>query len=125
MPIGAVGGFADAVGGGGWGPVVTSSLVGAGGKVRSVIGTVNAAEFLVTVAISASFLAALLTGHWEEAGALASYGTAVAGLILGGVLAAPLAGYVVRIMPRRPLTAIVGLLVVSLSAWQLASILGW
>lgn len=117
-PLGATGGFLDAIGGGGWGPVVTSSLVGAGGAPRQVIGTVNAAEFLLTVSISAAFLAALLTGHWEDAYKLADLGEAVLGLVIGGVLAAPLAGYLVRIVPARTLMAMVGTLVVGLSLWQ-------
>jgi uncharacterized membrane protein YfcA len=66
VPLGGVGGFLDAVGGGGWGPVVTSTLIGAGGQPRYVIGTVNAAEFLVTLAISASFVIALLTGTGKK-----------------------------------------------------------
>jgi uncharacterized membrane protein YfcA len=118
MPLGGVGGFLDAIGGGGWGPIVTSSLIGAGGQPRYVIGTVNAAEFTVTLAISVSFVVALLTGHWEEAGALADSFGAVAGLIAGGVIAAPLAGLAVRIVPARPLTGFVGSLVVVLAAVQ-------
>lgn len=66
VPLGVTGGFVDAVGGGGWGPVVTTTLVGAGGQPSYVIGTVNTAEFLLTAAVSAAFLAALLTGHWED-----------------------------------------------------------
>ena len=67
-PIGVVGGFADAAGGGGWGSTVTSTLVGAGKEPRMAVGTANAAEFFVTVAVSAAFLVALLTGRWDEAG---------------------------------------------------------
>jgi hypothetical protein len=101
-PLGFVGGFVDAVGGGGWGPVVTTTLVGAGGEPRDVIGTVNTAEFLLTAAVSATFVVALVTGHWEDAGDLTQNATAVAGLIIGGLCAAPLAGYVVkRISPAR------------------------
>lgn len=117
-PLGLAGGFMDAVGGGGWGPVVTTSLLGAGGRPREMIGTVNTAEFFLTTAISAGFLAALLTGHWEEAGDLWRYGQAVAGLIVGGVLAAPLAGVVVKTVPARPMTVAVGVLVVVLAVYQ-------
>lgn len=123
VPVGAVGGFADAVGGGGWGPVVTSSLIGAGGEARSVIGSVNTAEFFVTVAVSAGFLAAALTGHWEDAGSVTGQATAIGGLIVGGVLAAPLAGYAVRVLPRRVLTAGVGALILGLSLSQLLPLL--
>lgn len=124
-PLGAVGGFFDAIGGGGWGPTVTTTLVGAGDEPRRSIGTANAAEFFVTSAISATFLAAMLTGHWEEADGLAEHAFAVAGLILGGLLAAPLAGFVVRIAPVRILTFAVGILVVLVAGYQSARLFGW
>lgn len=98
--------------------------LGAGGQPRYVIGTVNAAEFLVTLAISVSFVVALLTGHWEEAGALTEHAAAVGGLIAGGVIAAPLAGLAVKLIPTRPLTGIVGALVLALAAFQAVQILG-
>jgi uncharacterized membrane protein YfcA len=83
-----------------------------------MIGTVNTAEFFLTAAVSAAFLTALLTGHWEEAGGLITYAWAVGGLILGGVIAAPLAGYVTRILPQRALMVAVGLLIVVLAIYQ-------
>jgi hypothetical protein len=122
-PLGAVGGFFDAVGGGGWGPVVTTGLVGTGGSPREMIGTVNTVEFFLTAAVSASFVVALLTGHWDEAGDLMTYVWAVAGLIVGGVAAAPLAGFVTRAVPARPLTALVGVLIVSLAIYQTARLI--
>ena len=88
--LGAAGGFMDAVGGGGWGPIVTTGLLGAGAAPRYVIGTVNASEFLITLAVSLTFLITLLTGHWAEAGDLISNLAAVAGLVVGGLFAAPL-----------------------------------
>lgn len=124
-PLGLVGGFFDAIGGGGWGPTVTTTLVGSGDDPRRSIGTANTAEFFVTSAISATFLVALLTGHWEEAEGLAEHAMAVAGLILGGLLAAPLAGFVVRIAPVRILTFAVGGLVVAVAAYQTARLMGW
>lgn len=124
-PLGAAGGFLDAAGGGGWGPIVTSSLIGSGQEPRFAIGTVNAAEFLVTVAISASFVIALVTGHWTEAEGLATHAWAVGGLIAGGVVAAPIAGYITRFVPVRPLTTIVGVLVIGLAIYQLARLVGW
>jgi uncharacterized protein len=123
MPLGAVGGFADAVGGGGWGPVVTTGLIGSGGAPRQVIGTVNTVEFFLTVAVSAAFLTALLTGHWEDAGDLSTHAAAVAGLIVGGLLAAPLAGYAVRWIPQRQLMFAVGALVVALAVYQTSRLL--
>lgn len=117
-PMGAVGGFMDAAGGGGWGPVVTTGLVGTGGVPRDVIGTVNTAEFFLTAAVSAAFLTALLTGHWEDAGDLTKYGWAVGGLIVGGVLAAPLAGYVTKVLPQRVLMVMVGSLITLVAVYQ-------
>ncbi|MFN3513393.1 MAG: sulfite exporter TauE/SafE family protein [Phenylobacterium sp.] len=123
-PLGGVGGFLDAVGGGGWGPTVTSALVGAGGDPRTSIGTANTAEFFVTSAISASFLAALLSGHWSEAEGFTTHAASVAGLIVGGLMAAPLAGLVVKAIPARPLTIAVGLLVLGLAGYQTARLTG-
>jgi uncharacterized membrane protein YfcA len=120
LPLGVVGGFMDAVGGGGWGPTVTSTLVGSGASARIAIGTVNTAEFFVTVAISATFVWALATGHWTEAEGILDHAWAVGGLIVGGVFAAPLAGWITRIVPVRALTWIVGVLVVLLAGYQAA-----
>ena len=117
-PLGAVGGFMDAVGGGGWGPVVTTGLVGTGGAPREMIGTVNTVEFFLTAAVSAAFLTALLTGHWAEADGLATYAWAVAGLVVGGVAAAPLAGYAVTILPQKYLMVAVGTLITLLAVYQ-------
>lgn len=123
-PLGAAGGFFDATGGGGWGPIVTTTLLGAGERPRYAIGTVNTAEFFVTVTISASFVLSFVTGHWRDAGDLAQHGAAVAGLVAGGVLAAPLAGYVVKIMPVRVLGILVGSLILALSGYQMAKYFG-
>lgn len=120
LGLGSVGGFADAVGGGGWGPVVTTGLIGNGGAPRETIGTVNTVEFVLTAAVSASFLAALVSGHWEEAEGLIAYGRAVAGLIVGGLVAAPFAGYAVRIIPQRRLMVMVGGLICALAVYQAA-----
>lgn len=117
-PLGLVGGFCDATGGGGWGPTVTSALVGSGTEPRYSIGTVNTAEFFVTVAISVAFVTALLTGHWENADGLMDHAAAVAGLVVGGVLAAPLAGWVTRLVPVRIFTWLVGFLVLFLCLYQ-------
>ncbi|MFC3077526.1 sulfite exporter TauE/SafE family protein [Phenylobacterium terrae] len=123
-PLGLVGGFLDAVGGGGWGPTVTTAMVGVGAEPRVSIGTANTAEFFVTSTISAAFLAALLSGHWEQAEGLTSHAASVAGLIFGGLLAAPLAGFIVRILPVRVLTYAVGIVVVGLAGYQTARLAG-
>lgn len=118
VPLGVVGGFLDASGGGGWGPVVTSTLLGRGHAPRFAIGSVNAAEFFVTLAISATFVWALASGRFAFASGWQGAGAAVGGLILGGVIAAPLAGYVAKAVPARWLLGAVAVLVLGLSVWQ-------
>lgn len=124
MPLGLVGGFLDAVGGGGWGPVVTSSLVASGGGARHTIGTVSAAEFFVTLSISATFVIAIFTGSWLEGKDLAGHAWAVAGLICGGIVAAPLAAYVVKIIKQRTLMIMVGALILLVAGFQTARLIG-
>lgn len=124
-PLGLGGGFLDAAGGGGWGPIVTTGLLGFGGTPRFVIGTVNASEFLITLSVSLTFLFALLSGHWQEAGELTQNLAAVAGLVLGGLLGAPLAGFVVRKMHETLLLRLVGCLIILLAGWQTAELLDW
>ena len=123
FPLGLVGGFFDAVGGGGWGPVVTSTLLGSGADPRKAIGTTNAAEAFVAAAVSAAFLAALVSGHWETDD-LAQHLWSVLGLIAGGVVAAPLAGWMTKVLPIRALTWIVGLVVTGLAIWQAVVLFG-
>lgn len=118
VPLGLVGGFLDASGGGGWGPIVTSTLLGRGHAPRYVIGSVNTAEFFVTVAISAAFLWAFLTGRFELEGGAAMAAASFGGLVLGGIIAAPLAGYVTKMAPARLLLGAAALLVIALSIWQ-------
>jgi uncharacterized membrane protein YfcA len=117
FPLGFVGGFFDAIGGGGWGPIVTSTLMGGGAEPRQAIGTTNTAEFFMAVAVSAAFLTALITGHWQTTG-LTDHIWSVGGLITGGVVAAPIAGWATKHIPLRPLTWLVGLLVTGLAMWQ-------
>lgn len=108
IPLGLVGGFFDAIGGGGWGPIVTSTLVANGNHPRYAIGSVNSAEFFVTVAESITFffaLGGLLFQHWEK----------IIGLMIGGVLAAPLAAWVCKKLPHHILMILVGILIVVLS----------
>jgi uncharacterized protein len=108
-PLGLVGGFLDAIGGGGWGPMVTSTLIGSGHAPRKVIGSVNAAEFFITIAVATTFFIELGTAHVEH----------IAPLIIGGVLAAPFGAYVVRYVPPHALMAVVGALVSALALFQL------
>jgi hypothetical protein len=112
-PIGLFGGFLDAVGGGGWGPIVTTNLIVRGESPRHVIGTVNLAEFFVTSAVSATFM---------FAGGLAFHKMTL-GLLIGGVVAAPLAAYLVRFIPEKRLMLLVGGLIVATSLYQLWTLL--
>jgi uncharacterized membrane protein YfcA len=113
-PLGLVGGFLDAIGGGGWGPLVTSTLIGSGHAPRRVIGSVNAAEFFVTIAVATTFFIELGMAHIEH----------IAALIVGGLLAAPLGGYIVRHVNQHALMAVVGVLVSALALFQLVKSIG-
>jgi uncharacterized membrane protein YfcA len=114
-PVGAGGGFLDAIGGGGWGPIVTSTLVARGEEPRHAVGSSSLAEFLVTAAISATFLATL---------DFAAYGRVVLGLIIGGALAAPLAGWFCRVLPQRVLLGAVAVVVGGLATHGLVRLAG-
>lgn len=103
------GGFVDSVGGGGWGPVVTSTLVSSGHDPRTTIGSVNFAEFFLTFATAAGFTLLAVEGTWPV----------VAGLVVGGMFAAPFAALLVRKIDPRVLLVIVGVLITCLSAWNL------
>jgi len=106
-PLGFVAGFLDAAGGGGWGPISTPTLLTSGRmEPRKVIGTVDTSEFVVAVCASLGFFYALSFSEvpWQV----------VAALLAGGVVAAPIAAYVVRILPTRILgTAVGGLILVT------------
>ena len=99
MPLGLIGGFLDAAGGGGWGPVVTSNLLVQCASPRRVIGTVNTAEFFLTVTISATFILAL---GWE------AFTTATIGLLIGGVIAAPIGAVMAKRVNADLLLTMVG-----------------
>ena len=103
------GGFVDAVGGGGWGPVVTSTLVGTGNDPRTTIGSVNFAEFFLTLATAATFTILANEATW----------LVVAGLVLGGLFAAPFAALLCRRLHARMLLCLVGILITALSAYNL------
>lgn len=109
-PLGLLGGFLDAAGGGGWGPIVTSNLMVQGAPPRHTIGTVNAAEFFLTVTISATFIAAL---GWE------AITKATFGLLIGGVLAAPLGAFVAKRMEADRILLLVGFVLIATSGFGL------
>jgi hypothetical protein len=101
-PLGLIGGFLDAAGGGGWGGIVTSNLLVQGSNPRKTIGTVNTAEFFLTFTISATFLATL---GWE------AFTVATTGLLIGGVVAAPFGAWIAKkVNPDRLLTFVGALL---------------
>jgi uncharacterized membrane protein YfcA len=115
-PLGLIGGFIDASGGGGWGPVTTSTLVASGRlSARTTIGTVNAAELLVALAASAGFLIELggEEVRWDITGAM----------LLGGVLAAIPAAWMVRHIEERTLGIAVGALILLLSVDSVLSLI--
>jgi uncharacterized membrane protein YfcA len=123
-PLGATGGFLDAAGGGGWGPIVTTGLLGFGGTPRYVVGTVSISEFLITLSVSVAFVLAVVTGRWEDAGELTEHFSAVAGLVVGGLFAAPLAGFMVKSLREKMLLRLIGMLIVLLAGWQTTEQLG-
>jgi uncharacterized membrane protein YfcA len=111
-PLGLVAGFVDATGGGGWGPVGTPAILASGRmEPRKVIGSIDTSEFLVALAASLGFLLALgsqgINALW------------VAGLLLGGLIAAPIAAWLVRHIPPRLLGALVGGIIVLTNARSL------
>ena len=114
--LGFFAGLLDASGGGGWGPVATSTLLARGGQARTTIGTVNAAEFVVTLAVSITFLLSMGL----------QYLNIVAGLLIGGMMAAPLAAVLVKRVKERWVLVAVGVLVLSISLYQIGgAVRGW
>ncbi|MFQ6600822.1 sulfite exporter TauE/SafE family protein [Flavobacterium sp. C3NV] len=107
------GGFMDAVGGGGWGPIVTSTLLGRGRNPRYTIGSVNAAEFAISFASGITFMLFGGIHGWQV----------IIGLILGGVIAAPVGAYLVNKIKRKPMMVAVGILIILLSLKTLSKLL--
>lgn len=112
-PLGFIGALADTIGGGGWGPIVTTNLLFRGNEPARTIGSVNAAEFFVTTAASVVFFMTMGFAHW----------VVIVGLAAGGVLAAPLAAWTCRKIPPKPLMFVVGTLVIGLSLFNLSRLL--
>lgn len=115
-PLGYIAGFTDAVGGGGWGPVATTTLVANNVKPNEAIGSVNLAEFFVTTAETIAFI--LLLGpenfNW----------LIVIGLIIGGLICAPVSAWVCRKLPHKVLGVLVGSVVMILSARMILKFVG-
>ncbi|OMQ10953.1 sulfite exporter TauE/SafE family protein [[Flexibacter] sp. ATCC 35103] len=111
--LAAFGGFMDSVGGGGWGPIVTSTLLGRGRNPRYTIGSVNAAEFAISFASGITFMLFGGIHGWQV----------IIGLILGGVIAAPIGAYLVNKIKRKPMMVAVGILIILLSLKTLSKLL--
>ena len=114
-PLGLIGGFLDAAGGGGWGPVVTSNLLIQGAEPRKVVGTVSAAEFFLTIAVSAAFIYHL---------GLADVAGATLGLLIGGVAAAPLGAFAAKRFAPKHMLILVGVGLTLTSAYGVAKAWG-
>ena len=109
-PLGLIGGFLDAAGGGGWGPIVTSNLLVQGVEPRQTIGTVNTAEFFLTTVISLTFIVTI---------GLEAFTIATIGLIIGGLLAAPLGAVLAKRIPAKRLLYMVGTVLTLTSLYSL------
>lgn len=110
-PLALLGGFVDAVGGGGWGPVVTSTLIGSGRQPRYTIGSVNTAEFFIAAAGAGMFTLMIGIDNWNV----------VVGILIGGVLASPFAAYVCGKVNPKTLMLIVGIVIITLSLRNIIS----
>lgn len=108
-PLGFFGGLLDSIGGGGWGPVVTSNIIHRGKTPQLTIGTVNTAEFFVTFFSTGVFLFFLGLEGWKT----------ILGLILGGVIAAPIGAYLLRFVKPRQLMFLVGVVIILTSCYSI------
>jgi uncharacterized protein len=109
-PLGFIGGFLDAAGGGGWGPVVTSNLLIQGSSPRMTVGTVNTTEFFLTTAVSITFITQI---------GFEAFTAATLGLLIGGLLAAPFGAYLAKRIPPQRLMLMVGVILTMTSLFSL------
>lgn len=100
-----LGGSMDAIGGGGWGPIVSSTLIARGRHPKYTIGSVNLTEFFVSLASSVTFITLIGFSHWQV----------IVGLILGGMVAAPIAASLSRRLPIKTMMILVGIVVIVVS----------
>jgi uncharacterized membrane protein YfcA len=112
-PLGFFGALVDAIGGGGWGPIVASTLIVRGNDTRTTVGSVASAEFFVTLAASVTFLLTIGLSYWNV----------ILGLAIGGAIAAPIGAYACRHVPAKPMMFIVGLVIIALSVRVLVAYL--
>lgn len=103
------GGYLDSIGGGGWGPIVSSTLIASGRHPKYTIGSVNLTEFFVSLASSLTFFTVIGLGYWQV----------IAGLILGGVVAAPIAARLANKLPVKSMMIMVGIVIIVVSLRQI------
>lgn len=103
--LGLFGGFIDAVGGGGWGSIVLSSLIAGGRNARFSLGTVKLTRFFIAMTSSVLFMSILKSAHWE----------AIAGLVIGSALASPIAARVSNRISVKSIMVAVGIIVIGVS----------
>lgn len=103
--LAVAGGTLDSIGGGGWGPIVSSTLIARGRHPRYTIGSVNLTEFFVSLASSLAFISLIGFSHWQV----------ILGLILGGMVAAPIAASLSRRLPVKTMMILVGIVVIVVS----------
>ncbi len=111
--LGLFGAFFDVIGGGGWGPIVTSNLIDKGKSPREIIGTVNTAEFFITFASTGIFIFLVGIDSWKI----------ILGLILGGVVAAPIGAYLIKFIQPKTLLRLVGVLIIITNLYNLYKVL--
>jgi siroheme synthase-like protein len=109
FPLAFIGGLCDSIGGGGWGPIVSSTLIAGGRNARYTIGSVNLTEFFVALASSLTFITIIGLTHWMI----------IAGLVIGGVIAAPIAAYLSNKIPTKTIMILVGIVVIIVSLKRL------
>jgi siroheme synthase-like protein len=105
IPVAAAGGFLDSVGGGGWGPIVTTSLIAGGRNLRYAVGSSHLAKFFVALVSTITFITVLGLHHWQI----------IFGLVIGGMLAAPISIYLSNKIPIKAGLILVGSLVIAVS----------
>ncbi|RXK47085.1 sulfite exporter TauE/SafE family protein [Aquirufa rosea] len=104
-----LGGYLDSIGGGGWGPIVSSTLIASGRHPKYTIGSVNLTEFFVSLASSLTFFTVIGLGYWQV----------IIGLILGGVIAAPIAARLANKLPVKTMMILVGMVIIIVSLRQI------
>ncbi|NGY80936.1 sulfite exporter TauE/SafE family protein [Bacillus megaterium] len=115
LPLGLIAGFADATGGGGWGPLTTPILLSKNGNsARKVVGTVDTSEFAIAISATIGFLISI---GWQDVNWFW-----VGALMLGGVIAAPIAAWLVKTIPSHLLGVLVGGFIILTNVWTILKV---